>query len=377
MSSSGSRSSDVDVGEGWERCDLFDAEQGTDANGEWSKETAKHFQREFKLRGYITTGGGFSPIFRRRVPKEIPEQEEEHIQRLSGVCVYECIVTERFGSAVDCDAKPIGPDSEGKPDEFWEIDIPGCTWIEGDAFYMVIPEQAEETKACEHEWVDATNDVVLSGEICKKCLSLKCDDGTILKGVSSAQPETERKPREIGTDGRCTCSCADQCPLGRSGMALRCTESELRAAAIPIAERKAEAEPELESARQLREFWINIHKIPLTDTNTVSSGFDRRGMAETRTGSDEELIHVREVMPGDGTPQDLIHLERCACGLPPDLSNWVDVDGIWWPVVRCRNQDCNTPWPDKGSQRNAIDIYNKWAKDCRSTSVSKSSGVKE
>ena len=30
------------------------------------------------------------------------------------------------------------------------------------------------------------------------------------------------------SDNRCTCSCADYCPLGKSGMAYRCHADELR-----------------------------------------------------------------------------------------------------------------------------------------------------
>jgi hypothetical protein len=37
---------------------------------------------------------------------------------------------------------------------------------------------------------------------------------------------------EIGTDGHCSCSCADVCPLRRTGMAYRCAEAELMAAGI-------------------------------------------------------------------------------------------------------------------------------------------------
>lgn len=39
---------------------------------------------------------------------------------------------------------------------------------------------------------------------------------------------------QIGKDGRCQCSCADECPLGRRGMGYRCTEEELKSAGIQI-----------------------------------------------------------------------------------------------------------------------------------------------
>ncbi len=32
----------------------------------------------------------------------------------------------------------------------------------------------------------------------------------------------------IGKDGRCQCNCANTCPLGKTGSALRCTKEELR-----------------------------------------------------------------------------------------------------------------------------------------------------
>lgn len=38
--------------------------------------------------------------------------------------------------------------------------------------------------------------------------------------------------KRIGSDGRCTCSCGDPCPLGRAGSALRCTKEELEAAGV-------------------------------------------------------------------------------------------------------------------------------------------------
>jgi hypothetical protein len=36
------------------------------------------------------------------------------------------------------------------------------------------------------------------------------------------------QPIKIGPDGRCTCDGSFTCPLGRVGMELRCTETELR-----------------------------------------------------------------------------------------------------------------------------------------------------
>lgn len=37
---------------------------------------------------------------------------------------------------------------------------------------------------------------------------------------------------QIAEDGTCTCNCATRCPLGKTGMALRCTEEELNRAGI-------------------------------------------------------------------------------------------------------------------------------------------------
>jgi len=39
---------------------------------------------------------------------------------------------------------------------------------------------------------------------------------------------------KIGEDGRCTCSCGDKCPLGKTGSELRCTEEELKAAGVSV-----------------------------------------------------------------------------------------------------------------------------------------------
>lgn len=46
-----------------------------------------------------------------------------------------------------------------------------------------------------------------------------------------------REPKstvEIGQDGRCLCTCATVCPLGRAGMELRCTEADLRSKGILV-----------------------------------------------------------------------------------------------------------------------------------------------
>lgn len=44
------------------------------------------------------------------------------------------------------------------------------------------------------------------------------------------------EPIKIGKDGRCQCHCGMTCPLGRSGMELRCTRDELQSAGIPTTE---------------------------------------------------------------------------------------------------------------------------------------------
>lgn len=45
------------------------------------------------------------------------------------------------------------------------------------------PGAAEGTPECVHEWIDARNEYVLSGELCAKCSSLRCADGSIVPGV--------------------------------------------------------------------------------------------------------------------------------------------------------------------------------------------------
>lgn len=36
---------------------------------------------------------------------------------------------------------------------------------------------------CDHDWVDAKNEVVQSGEMCSKCRAIRCSDGSILRAV--------------------------------------------------------------------------------------------------------------------------------------------------------------------------------------------------
>jgi len=54
------------------------------------------------------------------------------------------------------------------------------------------------------------------------------------KRYAQSRPESfaEKRVRAIpiGADGMCTCSCADWCPLGRTGSARRCTKRELEEA---------------------------------------------------------------------------------------------------------------------------------------------------
>ena len=78
IASSGSQPSTAapDPGEGWDFCRLEDAEQCTDATGEWSGNHVKVWQGEMALRGYISTGGGFKPAFRRRIVMTEPPSEE-------------------------------------------------------------------------------------------------------------------------------------------------------------------------------------------------------------------------------------------------------------------------------------------------------------
>lgn len=59
---------------------------------------------------------------------------------VKGVCVFECIVVEREGDIVECESFPL----DGDVREFWEIEITGCKWDEGQAFYMVIPKASLE-----------------------------------------------------------------------------------------------------------------------------------------------------------------------------------------------------------------------------------------
>lgn len=44
--------------------------------------------------------------------------------------------------------------------------------------------------------------------------------------------KSKEKPIKIAKDGRCTCSCADPCPLGKVGSMTRCTVEELQQAGV-------------------------------------------------------------------------------------------------------------------------------------------------
>jgi len=57
------------------------------------------------------------------------------------VATWECVVTERDGDRLWCDAHPL----DGSDDtEFWEIVVPGNKWDEGHAFYVLRPESINE-----------------------------------------------------------------------------------------------------------------------------------------------------------------------------------------------------------------------------------------
>jgi hypothetical protein len=52
------------------------------------------------------------------------------------VAAWECVVTETDSDLVYCDAHPIdGTKTDER--EFWEIEVPGNKWTEGDVFYVL------------------------------------------------------------------------------------------------------------------------------------------------------------------------------------------------------------------------------------------------
>lgn len=59
-------------------------------------------------------------------------------------------------------------------------------------------------------------------------------DETIHAHAEVYKSKKEVDPIEIREDGSCDCDCGRPCPLGRVGMELRCTESELILANIPV-----------------------------------------------------------------------------------------------------------------------------------------------
>ena len=76
-----------------------------------------------------------------------------------------------------------------------------------------------------------------------------------LQTVDEEKEAGERiEPIAIGEDGRCTCTCAGNCPLGRSGMSYRCTEEELKDAGISTFHEREEASGYiLESKREIHQ----------------------------------------------------------------------------------------------------------------------------
>ena len=62
------------------------------------------------------------------------------------------------------------------------------------------------------------------------------DQTGIVASVGQPVPDLTvvAEPVKIASDGRCTCTCADPCPLKKTGSAMRCTVQELTAAGIPV-----------------------------------------------------------------------------------------------------------------------------------------------
>ena len=50
----------------------------------------------------------------------------------------------------------------------------------------------------------------------------------------SASCEKKASEIKIGKDGLCMCDCETTCPLGKSGMALRCTKEELEKSGVEV-----------------------------------------------------------------------------------------------------------------------------------------------
>jgi hypothetical protein len=60
----------------------------------------------------------------------------------------------------------------------------------------------------------------------------KVRTGTTI-GFKTSAAKNQKPAVEIGRDGRCKCTCASVCPLGKVGMSYRCTKGDLEAAGIP------------------------------------------------------------------------------------------------------------------------------------------------
>jgi hypothetical protein len=79
-----------------------------------------------------------------------------------------------------------------------------------------------------------------------------------------------RNPVVIGEDGRCMCSCADPCPLHKSGLAYRCTKQELEAAGIPTV--KLNMEGSMKKTSTLIPFRGGKTSVDTPDGKVVESG---------------------------------------------------------------------------------------------------------
>lgn len=96
--------------------------------------------------------------------------------------------------------------------------------------------------ACKNAVENGYDEFVVNAPLIAVAEDLLSNDADVERTEASMEEVAEqveawrdsRKPVKIMLDGRCGCSCADTCPLGRCGSLERCTEAELVAAGITI-----------------------------------------------------------------------------------------------------------------------------------------------
>jgi hypothetical protein len=139
------------------------------------------------------------------------------------------------------------------------------------------------------------------------------EETTEAKGRDNVSDGLSEKPREIklGSDGRCECNAASQCPLGRTGMAYRCTKEELLAAGCEVAwpAPADPATPGRAESTKYRKKPVVIEAVQWDETTTTKLLLENMGMRATRceghVSRPDECTNLVIV-----TPEGLMHADK-------------------------------------------------------------------